>query len=147
MKPFSVTFDQADGRVELHTLHDRVLIRLVALSFTPAHGSAYSYSACSERTSFRVAFHAFAEAYFTLALEDGLLCQWPALHEPAVDALAQAFSDAVASGELTPPPASTRLTAAMTLTSLAALQHQVTSGALTPSGAANLLTTVFFEGL
>lgn len=85
--------DASDDASESRRLSGRVLVRLIEFSFTSSQGPAYS---------FRSAFHGFADDYFTLALEDDLVFQWPRFHEPAVEALAQAFSEAAESGKIMP---------------------------------------------
>lgn len=120
-----------------HRFSDCVLARLIEVSFASAEGSA---------ASFRDTFYVFAEVYFTFSLEEGLF-QRPAFEASAADLLGRALSDAVASGALAPLRFPVRLTVAMILASLAMLRQQVTQGMLVPAEAADLLTTMLFEGL
>lgn len=134
---FPVTMARSDDGTAQVRLQERVLTRLIAFSFA-SWGPTYS---------FRDAFHDFVDAYFTLATEGGFSFEAAVGGEQAIDALAEAFDEAIADGQLAPLPVSTRLAAAAMLASLNGLRGQVRDGVLTPGAAADLVATIFFEGL
>jgi hypothetical protein len=121
-----------------HRLSGRVLQDLIA--FRLASGKDPNYA-------IEDAFYDFAEDYFSLSLEDEALLRNPALEESVVDILTRALSDAVESGVLATLRYPARLMGRMASASLGTLRVQVLDGALAPGDAADLFTTLLFEGL
>lgn len=98
-------------------------------------------------------FRDFTRAYFLLARghEDLFRIRRAEFQGTPADMMAEVLQAAVASDELASLPVPARTAAAWIGGSLVALQQQVGTGrdgeALTPAEAADLLTTVLFEGL
>ncbi len=152
-----------DPRLEDHaeppSLRAAALGRLIRIYFRDVArqktNGSFSSRRRRERTSFCDRFHDFARAYFLLAQsrEDLFRVGMAEFQEAPAEMLAQVLKAAVASDQLAPLPVPARAAAALIGINLVTLQQQVGTGqkgdapTLTPTEAADLLTTVLFEGV